>query len=459
MTDSLALGIDFGTSGARAIALARSGTVVAESRVSGNASPSETARAWQAQLEEILAQLGRSVRQRVRAIAINGTSGTVVLCDRQGQPLAEPLLYNDGRGQSVVGQIQAIAPVDHVTQSATSSLAKLLWWRGERYGGRWPDRDSPRLLHQADWMAAQLHGRWGITDYHNGLKLGADPVTQTYPAWLRRLDVAAALPEIWEPGQPIGRILPAVAARWDLPINCLVCTGTTDSIAAFLASGARRSGDAVTSLGSTLVLKLLSDHPVADRAHGIYSHYLGRSLLDRLQRVSAATEAAGPGDDREPNDPAAGQWLVGGASNAGGAVLRQFFTDAEVATLSGEIDPQEPSGLDYYPLPAPGDRFPICDPQLPPRLTPQPADRAAFLHGILEGLARIEAQGYHLLQQYGSSPLRRVETAGGGAQNPTWTAIRSRYLGCPVRSAQQTEAAYGTARLAWAGIAAVASGE
>ncbi|HEY9689513.1 MAG TPA: FGGY-family carbohydrate kinase [Coleofasciculaceae cyanobacterium] len=455
MTNALALGIDFGTSGSRAMAINRAGQVVAEARVLAAPSRSETASHWCAQLEQILAQLARSVRQRVRSIAINGTSGTVLLCDRQGRPLDEPLLYNDGRGQSVLGQIQAIAPPDHVTQSATSSLAKLLWWRAERYGGRWPDRDSPRLLHQADWLAAQLHGRWHITDYHNGLKLGADPVTQTYPDWLRRLDVAPALPEIWEPGQAIGPILPTVAARWDLPIDCLVCTGTTDSIAAFLASGARWPGQAVTSLGSTLVLKLLSHAPVADRAHGIYSHYLGRSLLDRLHRVSPSAESAARLDHPEATEPAqsADRWLVGGASNAGGCVLRQFFTDAEVATLSAQIDPSQPSDLDYYPLPAPGDRFPICDPQLPPRLTPQPADRARFLYGILEGLARIEAQGYHLLQKYGSSPLRQVETAGGGAHNPTWTAIRSRHLGCPVRSALQTEAAYGTARLAWAGIA------
>lgn len=451
MTNSLALGIDFGTSGSRAIAIDRAGGVVAEARVPTAPSCAETAIDWRAQLDQTLAQLGQAVRRRIQSIAINGTSGTVLLCDPMGHPLDLPLFYNDGRGQSVLAQIQAIAPPDHVTQSATSSLAKLLWWRSERYGGRWPDRDSPRLLHQADWLAAQLHGHWHITDYHNGLKLGADPATQTYPDWLRRLDVAPALPDIWEPGQPIGQILPTVAARWDLPIDCLVCTGTTDSIAAFLASGARRPGQAVTSLGSTLVLKLLSHVPVADRTHGIYSHYLGRSLLDRLHRAFPAANPIEPADQTEPAD----RWLVGGASNAGGCVLRQFFTDAEVATLSAQIDPSQPSPLDYYPLPAPGDRFPICDPDLPPRLTPQPTDRAAFLYGILDGIARIEAQGYHLLQQYGATPLQQVETAGGGARNPTWTAIRSRHLGCPVQAAQHTEAAYGTACLAWAGGATI----
>lgn len=45
-------------------------------------------------------------------------------------------------------------------------------------------------------------------------------------------------------------------------------------------------------------------------------------------------------------------WLVGGASNTGGAVLRQHFTDPMLAELSQRMDITVPTGLDYYPLPA-----------------------------------------------------------------------------------------------------------
>ena len=44
-----------------------------------------------------------------------------------------------------------------------------------------------------------------------------------------------------------------------------------------------------------------------------------------------------------------------------------------------------------------GDRFPINDPYLEPRLAPRPDDPIEFLHGLLESMARIEAQGYKLL--------------------------------------------------------------
>ncbi len=147
------------------------------------------------------------------------------------------------------------------------------------------------------------------------------------------------------------------------------------------------------------------------------------------------------------------RWLVGGASNTGGAVLKKYFTTEELIELSDRISTSQASPLDYYPLLKPGDRFPINDPELQARLEPQPLDRVEFLHGLLESIARIEAQGYRLLESLGATPLKQIFTAGGGAHNPTWTAIRQRQLGVPVVIAPQTEAAYGTASLALRGIA------
>ena len=61
--------------------------------------------------------------------------------------------------------------------------------------------------------------------------------------------------------------------------GCLVVGGTTDSIAAFLAAGAERVGEAVTSLGSTVAIKLLSD--VLERAVLSWSGVVGSAALIR----------------------------------------------------------------------------------------------------------------------------------------------------------------------------------
>ena len=408
---SLYLGLDFGTSGARSLVVDRSGTI--HFQASYPFTNSSSVAEWQTALMSLIGQIPQPLKSQICAIAIDGTSSTVLLCNLDGQPVAEPILYNDARAIAVLEQVRAIAPKNHTVLSATSSFAKLIW------SSQQPDFPSVRyFLHQADWLAFLLHGQLGISDYHNSLKLGYDVEQLCYPDWIEALPFRDLLPRVVAPGTPIANVTPAIANQLGLSPNCVVCAGTTDSIAAFLASGVKTPGEAVTSLGSTLVLKLVSQTRVEDSRYGIYSHRLGDL------------------------------WLVGGASNTGGAVLRHFFSDAELADLSQQIPVHQESPLDYYPLLRPGDRFPVNDPHLLPRLEPRPDDRGAFLHGLLESIARLEAEGYRLLQFSGANKLKQVYTAGGGAINHPWSVIRERHLKVPVRRSLQTEAAYGAAQLA-----------
>lgn len=417
MFSPLFIGLDFGTSGARAAVINADQEVLCQLQVSySDRSVTSWPQCWQTALFELLSQIPLDLRKQAQSIAIDGTSATVLLSDRSGQPITEPLLYNDARGRSVLPQLTAIAPPASPVLSATSSLVKLLWWQSALPPEIW--QQALVLMHQADWLGFLLHGQLGISDYHNALKLGYDVGQLTYPDWLLSLSIAHLLPQVKAPGSAIAPVQPAISDRFGFPPDCQVCGGTTDSIAAFLASGAGEPGDAVTSLGSTLVLKLLSRVRVDNDAHGIYSHRLGDL------------------------------WLVGGASNTGGAVLQQFFSNQQIETLSQQIDPEHPSQLDYYPLSQPGERFPVNDPEKAPRLSPRPPADWRFLQGLLEGIARIEQQGYALLESLGADPVQRIFTAGGGARNPTWTAIRQHYLQRPVAIAQFPEAAVGAARLA-----------
>ena len=412
------LGIDFGTTGARAQVINAEGKIVTEEqRDFGALNEYETADIWREALWDLLASLPAAIRTQLTAIAIDGTSGTVLACDADLKPTHPPLLYNDDRAVAEAQQSARAAPLGHPAAAVTSGLAKVLWLKS-RLG-----LTGARLyLNQADWLSGMLTEQPGFSDYHNALKMGMDLDTLAWPGWMRQLIEVNYLPLPVMPGSILTTLSSARARYLGLNPACGVRAGTTDSIAAFLASGASQSGQAVTSLGSTLVLKLLSDTRVESAGHGVYSHWFGR------------------------------RWLAGGASNAGGAVLRQFFDDSQLAALSAAIDPTVPSPLDYVPLPRIGERFPINDPHLSPRLTPRPADDAAFLHGLLESLARIEAQGYRLLIGLGATPLVKVESAGGGAQNDAWTCIRQRLLNVPVTRAAHTQSAYGVALLAREGV-------
>lgn len=409
--ETLALGIDCGTSALKVLVIDPQGAVHHTDR-QPLADPADP-RQWRLALEQALHGIPPPLKPRIHHIGIAGTSGTVLLTDRQGEPIAPVLLYNDGRAVVCLEELQRYGPGPHLVLSATSALAKLFW-----YGQQGFLSPDTYLLHQADWLGFWLHGRLGVSDEHNALKLGYDPGARCYPDWVRDVPFPVHLPEVLRPGTVVGPLRPEVAQELGLPLDCQVHAGTTDSTAAFIASGAQRLGDGVTSLGSTLVLKLLSDRRIDDPATGVYSHRLG---------------------DR---------WLVGGASNTGGAVLSHFFSSQELAHLSAQIDPPVPYDLGYYPLLQPGERFPICDPHLEPCLEPRPEKPVLFLQALLTAMARIEAQGYRLLHTLGAPAVQRVFTSGGGSHNRAWQAIRQQMLGVPVLVAQQQEAAWGAARLA-----------
>lgn len=323
-------------------------------------------------------------------------------------------MYNDARATIEARRIANVAATDSAAVGASSSLAKVMWLLGNT-----PAPDVAHIQHQADWLSGKLTGAFGHSDYHNVLKLGFDPKIDTFPDWIDGLGIKRNwLPQVHAPGDFIGYIQPALADRLRLNHQTGIIAGTTDSIAAFIASDARKIGDAVTSLGSTLVLKQLSDKPVSSAKFGVYSHRLGKL------------------------------WLVGGASNSGGSVLRKYFTDEEMTSLSQQLRPGKPTGLNYYPLLRSGERFPVNDPQLPPRIEPIPDNNTVFFQALLEGIAHIEQRGYSLLQELGAPSLKRVFTAGGGSHNKAWEQIRQSILGVPVLTSKFNEAAYGSALLA-----------
>ncbi len=407
-----AIGIDAGTSGVRAALVDESGKQLGFGSARLAPGDRRNPAAWWQAVESALAALKADADlSGVGCIAVDGTSGTVLLLNDAGQPMRQASLYNDAAPEEAVRAVAAAAPAGSAAVGAASPLAKLLAMQGVP--------GTARLSHQADWIAAQLGAPFGISDENNALKTGYDPVQRCWPGWLRDLGIRVALlPQVVEPGTPIGTIDAALATRFGLPADVGIAAGTTDGCAAFLATGADLVGEAVTSLGSTLTLKQLCDRPIFAPEYGVYSHRLG---------------------DR---------WLAGGASNSGGAALARHFTPDALAALSARIDPALESGLDYYPLPSPGERFPFADPYLAPRETPRPADDARFLHGLLEGIARIEALGYRRLAELGGPTLAAVRTVGTGARNTTWRDIRRRVLGVDLMPAKSEEAAVGVAMLA-----------
>ena len=420
--DDVYIGIDLGTSGCRLCAINPQQQILAlyerpfPRPLNQNGRIEQDSHIWWQGVKQLLQQLVEEIPGRsIKAISINGTSGTLLACDNKGQPLAPALMYNDNSSTAEAGQLSHIAPADSPVQSPNSGLAKIM-----QLHRRFPD--AAHFLHQADWIAAQLTGRFDITDENNALKSGYDAIHRCWPQWMDQLPVPAhALPRVIPAGQLMGKISPQAAKSFCLPDSINIIAGTTDSLAAFIATGASQPGDGVTSLGSTLVLKMISQRPIYNAGMGIYSHRLGE------------------------------HWLAGGASNSGGAVLKKYFNDKQISLLSEQLDTEQLTGLAYYPLLRKGERFPENNPHKQPELTPRPEDDRLFFQGILEGISRIEKAGYEKLQQLGAPYPKKIITCGGGSQNTNWLKIRQTILGTEVVQAEHADACYGSALLALKG--------
>jgi D-ribulokinase len=407
------IGIDVGTSGVRAVALAEDSATVGSAALAMAAFGDATVPAtWWNCVRAVISELASSCDlSHVRALAVDGTSGTMVAVSQFGEPIGSARMYDEPcTDNAIIRAIAEHAPAESAARGATSALARVLMMQ---------DRSDVRhMLHQADWISGKFSGRFDRSDWNNALKTGFDPVAAQWPDWVERTGAnLGKLPVVLEPGAPIGPVN-SEAVGLGIPESAIVHAGTTDGCASFLATGASEAGDGVTALGSTLVVKLLCDHPIFAPEFGIYSHRIGST------------------------------WLAGGASNTGGKVIEHFFPRGRLAELSLGLSPERPTGLSYYPLLKPGERFPISDPKLAPRLEPRPGNDTTFLQAILEGVADVEALAYRKLAELGAPRLRSVRTVGGGAANSAWTKIRERKLGAPFKHAESQEACAGVGRLA-----------
>jgi len=417
------LGIDFGTSGCRTCVINDADDIVFETHLAlpqpiSNANIlSQDPSIWWDALLSLLTKLSQKFNTAcIHDICINGTSATLVHCTLSGEPLSPALMYNDVSSINYINTIKSRAPAHHVTLSASSALSKMMLLHDQN------KQNKSIMLNQADWLSNQLCGEFAYSDYNNALKMGFDPSINAWPDWVKQLIPEDFLPKVLAPGSTIGQLNSKLCDQFGFKTSVNIKLGTTDSIAAFIATDIKKGSQAVTSLGSTLVLKLLSDVKIENSQDGIYSHKFGR------------------------------YWLSGGASNSGGKVLSQYFTSPQLDALSRQINPAISSQLNYYPLPGTGERFPINDVLKIPKLTPRPKQDKLFLHGLFEGIASIEKMGYKKLSDLGASYPQQIITCGGGAKNTVWQAIRQRILGIEVLPARHSQACYGSALLAKNGL-------
>ena len=427
------LGIDVGTGGARAVAATPTGKLLADAeepirqdhRAAGGIHEQDPDEWWQAvcSVAQRIAQnlKEESGKAELRSVAVTSTSGTLVVADAQGRPLRPAILYDDGRGLEIAEELNQQGGSPGVRLGPSFSLVKAAWvarhepavWERARF-----------LLSPADWLSGKLSGEFGISDFTNALKLGYDPESTSWIGSVRAADLPAdRLPEVRRPGQPIGQVSNAAAAETGLPPGVQVLAGATDGMASVVASGASACGDANTTLGTTLVWKVLHNGKPAAPS-GVYFHLH-------------------PG----------GLWVPGAASNTGLGSIRR--PEALPADSPAEMDRLAasylPTPVVCYMLSGEGERFPFAHPKATSFVEGSPRDATESYAAQLQSIAFVERWGYEILESCGIKVGDKVFSTGAAAKSPVLSQVRANVLGKTIALPRNPTAAFGAAILAATG--------
>ena len=225
--------------------------------------------------------------------------------------------------------------------------------------------------------------------------------------------------KIVKPGEIIGHISSECSEITGIPEGCPVAAGATDGTAGFLASGASKPGEWSSTLGTTLVIRGVSDKLIVDPQGRFYCHL-------------------------SPD----GYWLPGGAGNVGCECLIKLFPDCDYRLLDADALDRCPVSVSVYPLVRRGERIPFVDPNAEGFVDSDKTDTSVLYSAYLQGVAFVERWCYEVAESLGAPSGNVVYTAGGGAKSTEWMQIRADVLNKELIRPACTESAMGAAVLA-----------
>lgn len=428
----LAIGVDIGTTGVKAVLIHRDGQLLASETAPHDLhSPfagwaEEEPEDWWRGTLITLAALSRHpdcAPGRVAAIGVGGMVPAMVLLDERGEPVRRSIQQNDAR--SIIEETELKRQIDQEALFARTGgftnqqhIAPRLRWVQRHEPDAW--QRTRTILGSYDFVTARLAGQspagcslelnWAI---ESGL------FDLSARCWLPDLLAAVALsesffPPVREPGAIVGSLDPAVAMRLGLEVGIPVIAGSADHVASALAAGLRDDGDTLIKFGGAGDILYCSTAPITHPRLFIDAHDIP------------------------------GRYLLNGCMAASGSLVKWFLNDvldrpADRATLTAMDEAARllPAGADGvivlpYFL---GEKTPILDPNA---------------RGVIFGLmlhhgkhhifrAMLEAVIYgfrHHLDVIAEAGLRptRIVATNGGVSSGLWRDIAASVLKQPVTS-------------------------
>lgn len=439
----IAIGLDLGTGGVRAIAVDLQGHLLAQQTQSyplltpqpgwTEQHPSD----WvAASLDALAAVVQQLEGHRAIALGLSGQMHGMVPLDAEGTVIRPAILWNDQRTGKAVAEIETTVPRQELIQRTGNpaitgfQLPKLVWLRAEEPHAYAQLR---QVLLPKDYLGYILTGAF-FTEPSDASGVGCLHLAarQWDTDILNALKLNVALfPEVIPSTAIAGYLKAEIATRTGLPAGLPVIAGGGDNAAAAIGLGlsANHPNRGSLSIGTSGVIFAPCDRPIPDpdgRVH-LFCHADG------------------------------GYHLLGVTLAAGGALrwYRDTYTpEMSFTALMALADGSPPGahGVLFLPHLA-GERSPHLDPEARGAWVNLSLahTRADLTRAVLEGVAFSLREAFDVI--HAINPIDQLFATGGGARSHTWLQILADVLETDLMEPNAEEgAAYGAALLAMVGV-------
>lgn len=435
------VGLDVGTSGARAVAIDESGRVVASASAEypllmprPGWTEQDPVDWWNAS-REVLRRVAAEAGAEVAAIGLTGQMHGSVFLDERQQVIRPALLWNDQRTadqcdvvEERVGRERLIEITGNPALTGFQA-PKVLWLRDVepvQY------RHLRHVLLPKDYVRLMLTGE---------LATDASDASGTLFLDVRRRDwsrqILAALevptewlPRVYESPEITGQLMPAVATELGLPPGTPIAAGAGDNAAAAIGTGIVTSGLISSSIGSSGVLFAHAEQLAIDTSGRLHAFC---HAVPQQYHLMAVTLAAGDSL----------RWWRG--------ILGGSISYDELGALAAGSPPGA-SGLFFLPYLS-GERTPHLDPNARGAFVGLRAHhtRADLTRAVMEGVVFSLRDGLDIMRGLGLE-IHLARATGGGARSSFWRQLQADIFNLPIqRTVAEEGPAYGAALLAGVG--------
>lgn len=411
------IGLDVGTTAAKALAVAADGRVLAEKSFSYELITSgccieQRAEDWieaaRVTLRDISARLPDAQPQ---AIALSTQGASTAAVDAQGMPIGNAITWMDTRSDAEAKEIEGELGGEYIYRTSGWRINPVLDAAKIRHMKRDPFyAGAKKYLSTLEIVNVYLTGNDVIDPSNAAIRQLFDVERGV---WDEKLMAAAGvteaeLPRVLPTGALVGGLSARAAAETGLPEGLPVYNGALDQYCASLGAGAVHEGDLLLSAGTTWALVMITRKPVFTASFVSPGKHPEEGLYGAL--VSLVCSGASL------------QWFKNG-------FLPEDFDEMNRIVAQRRDKTRD---LCFYPYMA-GANYPIWNQKARGAFTGLTIehDRFDLARAIMEGVAFGVRRAMDDFKANGAE-LRRITIMGGAANSDVWCQMIADVAGVPI---------------------------